>query len=245
MSKHPTDGAEFDAFAPGYNAGMEDPLKRLIGPSADVFLDYKASWLMDFLQKQQPAAPSPLDFLDFGCGTGGFLRSLQSMGFNAAFQGCDISAKMLEEAVRTWDRSKPIPQLHHTESGQWPFSPCSFDIVTACCVYHHIPPPERLETMRALWRALKPGGWFVIFEHNPWNPVTRWMVSRCPIDENAILLSASECTALVKEAGFAQVSQTFLLFMPPRFRSLWRYERLFGKVPLGGQYAIVARKAED
>lgn len=234
--------AEFDAFAPGYNAGMEDPLKRLIGPSADIFLEYKARWLMDFLKKQVPQRQSPWEFLDFGCGTGGFLRSMQSLGFNAAFQGCDISCKMLEEAVRTWSRSQPVPRLHHTESGQWPFAPASFDVVSACCVYHHIPPVERLETMRALFRAIKPGGWLVVFEHNPWNPVTRWMVSRCPIDENAVLLSASECAGLVKEAGFENVQQAFLLFLPPRFRRLWKYERHLEKLPMGGQYAIVAQK---
>ena len=167
------------------------------------------------------------------------------MGFPANFQGCDISAKMLDEAVRIWDRSQPIPRLHHTAPGHWPFPPASFEVISACCVFHHISPSEWLDTACTLFRTLRPGGRLFIFEHNPWNPLTRWMVSRCPIDENAILLSANRCTSLLKEAGFEEIRRKFLLFLPPRFRRVWKYERLLGRVPLGGQYVVVAQKADD
>ena len=40
--------------------------------------------------------------------------------------------------------------------------------------------------------VLKPGGRLYVFEHNPRNPLVRYVIARTPIDENAILLDARE-----------------------------------------------------
>ncbi|HEX4147586.1 MAG TPA: hypothetical protein VHY20_01305, partial [Pirellulales bacterium] len=39
-------GAEFDQYAAGYGAGMENPLKQLAGNSAEEFIDVKVRWLL-------------------------------------------------------------------------------------------------------------------------------------------------------------------------------------------------------
>jgi len=46
------------------------------------------------------------------------------------------------------------------------------------------------------------GGHVVVFEHNPLNPVTRFVVARTPIDPNAILLRAAEVMRGLSGAGF-------------------------------------------
>lgn len=54
--------AELDAFALGYDAGSRDPVKRIVGGSADTFLEHKADWLL----RNVPVSGR---LLDFGCGT--------------------------------------------------------------------------------------------------------------------------------------------------------------------------------
>jgi hypothetical protein len=51
----PPVAAEFDAHAPGYAAGMENPLKALLGDSAEQFVALKLRWLVRRC-RQRPAA---------------------------------------------------------------------------------------------------------------------------------------------------------------------------------------------
>src|SRR2546430_2672998 len=117
--------AEFDAFAPDYDAGMGDPLKRLLGGSADVVLEHKADWLV--------RKPSPVGRLvAFGCGEAGFLRALRQSGAPLELVGCDVSAGMLAAARERWDAGPP-PALHAVPPGPLPFADAEFDLVTATC----------------------------------------------------------------------------------------------------------------
>src|SRR5919197_200798 len=185
--------AEFDAFAPDYDAGMGDRLKRLLGGSAEVFFEHKADWLLRNL------APTGR-LLDFGCGTGEFLRALRRSRAPLELVGCDVSAGMLATARRRWDAG-PLPALHAVAAGRLPFADAEFDVVTVMCVFHHVPPAERPGIVRELLRVLRPGGVVAVFEHNPWNPITRWIVRRAFIDANVELLSAPQCARLLSQAG--------------------------------------------
>jgi SAM-dependent methyltransferase len=64
-----------------------------------------------------------------------------------------------------------------------------FDLVIVSCVFHHIPPQDRQMAIRHCCSRLKEGGRFIIFEHNPINPVMRHLVKNCPFDVDAVLLS--------------------------------------------------------
>jgi SAM-dependent methyltransferase len=231
----PHQPAEFDAFAPGYDAGMSDPVKRLVGGSADTFLEHKAAWLLRHL-------PVAGRLLDFGCGTGGFLRALGRRGAPAELVGCDVASGMIEEARRRWEGG-PLPDLRAVAPGALPFADAEFDLVTAVCVLHHIAPAERPAIARELLRVVRPGGAVVIFEHNPRNPLTRWMVARAPIDAHAVLLRAEECDRLLRGGGAAACRTEYLLFFPPTIAPLTHLERLLGRVPLGGQYVTVGTRA--
>ena len=226
--------AEFDAFARHYDAGMGDPVKRLVGGTADTFLEHKADWLLRNL-------PVTGRLLDFGCGTGGFLRALQRRGAPVELVGCDVAAGMLDEARRQWGTG-PVPALYVLPPGPLPFADGEFDVVLATCVLHHVPAAKQLGVARELLRVARPGGLVVVFEHNPANPVTRWIVRRAPIDKNAVLLSAPACRRLLLQAGAAGCRTAYILFFPPRLQRLWRLERFLGWLPLGGQYASAAIK---
>ena len=82
-----------------------------------------------------------------------------------------------------------------------------------------------------------------MIEHNPFNPVTRLIVSRTPVDADAILLRASEARRLAAGAGLTALELDYFLYFP---QALYRYlgpmEALLAKMPLGGQYALFSRK---
>jgi SAM-dependent methyltransferase len=243
-SAPPPAGAEFDAYAPGYAAGMEDPIKRLMGGEFDAFIDLKARWLLRDLARRPLRSADRLSaaaLLDFGCGTGELLQCLRRHDFPGELRGCDVSAGMLAEAARRW-RDGPPPALHVVGTGDLPFAPASLDLVTVCCVLHHIPPAEHAAVFARLARLLKPAGRLVVFEHNTHNPVTRHIVRKAPIDRNAILVSAAAVRAGLAAAGLIDLRTRYILFFPPRFRRLGRAEALLGWLPLGGQYVVVGEK---
>ena len=233
----PAPRAEFDAFAAGYDGGIGDPLKRLAGKSVDTFFEHKVDWL---LRNLSPTGR----LLDFGCGTGIFLRTLRRSGAPLELFGCDISAGMVDAARAGWNAGA-VPVLQAVAPGPLPLADAQFDVVTSVCVLHHIEPAARLGAIRELIRVLKPGGRLVVFEHNPFNPATRWLVARAPIDANAQLLPAAGCARLLSLSGAEHARTDYVLFFPPRLRRLWSLERFLARVPLGGQYVVVGRKPQE
>ena len=75
-----------------------------------------------------------------------------------------------------------------------------FDLVIASCVFHHIPPQDQQMAIRYCYSRLKQGGHFIIFEHNPVNPVTRHLVKNCPFDADAVLLGMRETVERMRNA---------------------------------------------
>jgi len=116
----------------------------------------------------------------------------------------------------------------------WPEA-AAFDGIVVTAAVSQIPPP--------LLEQLKPGGRMFIFEHNPYNPVTRLIVSRTPVDADAILLRASETRGLLQAAGFDLDHQQYFLYFPERvYQKLARVEAALRRLPLGGQYAVFATR---
>ncbi len=235
--------APFDAFAPGYSGGLEDPIKGLLAGDPLAYLRVKVDLFLDDLDRSQPAVWRQPDrrYLDFGCGTGDFMHLLSTRGTRWAMFGCDASGAMLDEARKRWPQTCSAHNLWQiTQPDQIPAH--RFDVATAICVLHHIPPAEWETYLTALFHGLRPGGRLYVFEHNPINPVTQIMVSRAPIDRDAVLLWPFSTVRLLRRVGFQVKKLFFFLYIPPRFSKLLKFERWLSRIPLGGQYMIVAEK---
>jgi hypothetical protein len=87
-----------------------------------------------------------------------------------------------------------------------------------------------------------PGGMFALWENNPWNPGTRYIMSRVPFDKDAITMTPPETRRLLRNAGFEIVRTDFLFLFPHLLRALRPLERVLAPLPLGGQYLVLARK---
>ncbi|MEO8659460.1 MAG: class I SAM-dependent methyltransferase [Bryobacteraceae bacterium] len=198
----------------------------------EYFHSRKLDVLLGFLGKQGLRSES-LRWLDLGCGTGELLR-LGKAAFSEAW-GCDVSEESLKQCndlpVRVQDRMDRLP-----------FDRESFDVVTAACVYHHVEPSQRERLTKTAYEVLRPGGVFCIFEHNPWNPVTKMIVNRSPVDVNAILLSATEAETLMRAAAFEMLTTQYFLFVPEFAKGIVVVESLLGSLPLGGQYAVFGKR---
>jgi SAM-dependent methyltransferase len=232
--------AEFDDYAAEYEGGLDNPVKRMMGNSPDQFIAVKTRWLM---RREPKLRTGGLAVLDYGCGVGSLMRVLVNEGARADFTGCDISTGMLRQVEKRWPKAlgKP-PVLAPQQGARTPFADGQFDIVTVSAVLHHVPVEERPAVYAELGRVLKPGGRLYVFEHNPRNPLVRYVIARTPIDQNAILLDESEVRHGLLDAARYDLDTDYLMFMPPGMVFLRPVDRALTWLPLGAQYVVVARK---
>jgi SAM-dependent methyltransferase len=237
--------AEFDRHAATYDGGLDHPIKRLLGSSAEQFIAVKARWLLRREKGLRPGNTKGggLRLLDYGCGAGDLMRVLAGLGAQASFTGCDVSTGMLAEAATRWPAHLgPAPALASQDGARTPFADGLFDVATISAVLHHVPLAERPAVYAELGRVLKPGGRLYVFEHNPRNPLVRRVVANTPIDENAILLDAREVQEGLLGSGRYELETDYLMFMPPGIGWLRFVDRTLAWLPLGAQYAVAARK---
>lgn len=180
-----------------------------------------------------------LSFLDLGCGKGELISLLRD-NFGRVV-GCDPSEGMLEAGDLI---SKRVDIRVQSDAHKIPFDRAEFDFVTAVCVLHHVPISMRAILMKEVQRVLKPGGTFAVIEHNPYNPITRLIVSRTPVDADAMLLRPAETRRLLGDAGLIIDEHRYFLYLPELlYRRFGRLEDVFARIPLGGQYVIFGHSA--
>ena len=109
-------------------------------------------------------------------------------------------------------------------------------------VFHHIPPDRRPGAVRSVIESLRPGGLFAFWENNPWNPGTRYIMSKIPFDREAITLTPPEARDLLKSSGFEILHVNFQFIFPKILGALRFIEARLTSLPLGAQYQILCRK---
>ncbi len=179
----------------------------------------------------------PRTLLDFGCGTGSTTPLFLSILDVANVTGVDVSRGLLEKArvEHTSPAATFAFQTEYRPSGQ-------VDLAFTNGVFHHIPPAERHEALDYVARSLRSGGIFAFWENNPWNPGTRFLMSRIPFDRDAITIAPREARHLLRNAGFEILRTDYLFFFPRMLRWLRPLERMLVIIPLGAQYLVLARK---
>jgi SAM-dependent methyltransferase len=223
------DKVDFDAYTSDYNRLLKEGT-QFFSPNEAYFAAYKVEEVRRVLHE------SVQRILEFGCGIGRNIPFLQRAFPDAEIVGTDVSEASLEQAA-----TENPHQAFHVESPA--LSLGHFDLIFVAGVYHHIAPPERTAVTRLLRNRLKPAGSLCVFEHNPYNPVTRRIVKNCPYDADAVLLKPSELKDLLRGAGLQNAARRYCLFVPPRLGALRAIERLLTWLPLGGQYWVHARAA--
>ena len=224
---------EFDQYATAYTDLLRDPIRDRFASSSQFFHRRKLALIFDFFRRQNIASEKA-SWLDVGCGRGDLL-DLGASRFRRAV-GCDPSARMTEACAS----AEVFMQTSPTEL---PSPDSSFDFVTAACVYHHVPRESRLALTTSIYRVLKPNGIFCMLEHNPWNPITQLIVKRCPVDQDADLLTASRAARTMRASNFDVLETSYFLYVPESaFTRFGQLETSLRRWPLGGQFAVFGRK---
>jgi SAM-dependent methyltransferase len=224
---------QFDQHADTYDIELNQAL-AVSGEDKHHFAAERVSWLKRCVQRLRE---QPSSAIDYGCGVGDTSALLDKVFNLDLVVGLDVSLRSLDRA-----------RLQHGSDR------CSFlgfddyiphaniDMVYCNGVFHHISPIERGASLEYIWRCLRPGGLFALWENNPWNPGTRYVMSQCSFDRDAIMISPLEAARLLRAQGFRVISIHYL-FLFPRFLKLFRFlEPYVSRLPLGAQYQIFCRK---
>lgn len=226
------DAAEFDSHAESYDEDLQHSLK-VTGEDKNYFCRGRIQWLGRRLLASGWRADA---VLDFGCGTGSATPFVYEFLGATHLVGADVSAASLERARREFGSER----AHFQDTLSLPES--SVDVAFCNGVFHHIPPDERQACLQQVHASLRPGGIFALFENNPWNPATRYVMSRCVFDRDAITLAPPESRRRMREAGFEILETRYLFIFPAPLKALRFLEAPLSAVPLGGQYVVLGRK---
>ncbi len=225
---------EFDEFAVNYRKIHTDNIK-LSGADSFYFAEMRVKKLFEFEEKQT------LKLLDFGCGDGASELFFSKYFSNWFITGIDVSKKSIDEAVE-----KNIPntifeifnglEINETDD--------SFDIVFIAGVLHHVNFSLHNILLKEIYRILKKGGRLYLFEHNPLNPLTKYLVNTCVFDKDAKLLYNSYTKKILTNGQFIVTNNFFFIFFPiiSFFKKIIWLEKYLKWLPLGGKYFIRAVK---
>lgn len=215
---------KFDDYAEEYGRLLEDSIQSS-GESHAYFHAYKVDCI------RRLGLDPTLPLLDFGCGVGSLTEHLASAFGNVA--GYDPSRKSLELA------RKRLPQITFYEDTQQ-LDDGRFGAAVLSGVLHHVRPAERRDLLAMVRKKLAPGGKLIVFEHNPWNPLTRRAVQACAFDDDAILLWPWELRRLSRASGYRDVQLEYIVFFPHWLARLRPIEPRLRWLFLGAQTMTVA-----
>jgi trans-aconitate methyltransferase len=224
---------DFDHYSSDYDTILAKGLS-ISGEDKHYFARGRVAWLAQCLEKIRMRAES---LIDYGCGIGTSTPLFFELLGVEQFIGLDSSVMSLEVARKAYHLERA--NFFHPDKYQ-PVG--EIDIGFCNGVFHNIPPKERASTIKYLHRCLRPGGILALWENNPWNPGTRYVMNRIPFDRDAVMLSSIEMRRIVKECGFELLRTDFLFIFPRTLRFLRWTEPLLSRLPLGGQYQVLCRK---
>jgi SAM-dependent methyltransferase len=223
----------FDAYASEYDSALAEGLS-VSGESKDFFAQGRVEHLAGRLRELQFRTSS---VMDFGCGTGTNTPFLLKLNGVTSLLGVDVSESSLNIARRTiTDQRAAFSVLD-----QYRPDGC-YDLVFTNGVFHHIPPADRAAAIDTIFRALRPGGLLAFWENNPWNPGTRYVMSRIPFDRDAITMSAREAQGMIRNGGLEVLRTDFLFIFPKVLGFLRTLEPSLTRFPFGAQYQLLCRK---
>jgi len=224
----------FDQYSQSYNQVVQNAIS-FAHQDVSFFTEVKAHILLEQLTATG-LEPSQLNLLDVGCGIGNTDAWLIPHVHRVT--GIDIST----EEIRTATIKHPRGVYRAFDGQHIPFPDDSHDVAFAICVFHHVPPLQWESLLNEMRRVVRPGGYVMIFEHNPWNPLSRLAVFRCPFDKGVTLLTHSHLKKLYRLVQLDIKRSPYILFFPWRGR-FWRaVEAWLSWLPLGAQYVVIGKK---
>ncbi|MEP0870839.1 class I SAM-dependent methyltransferase [Trichocoleus desertorum AS-A10] len=109
----------------------------------------------------------PKDILDLGCSVGMSTFALQETYPNAKVTGLELSPYFLTVARYKAQKRQLQISWVHAKAEETGLPTASFDLVSACLVFHELPQSAAIAIFQEVRRILRPGGHFTIMDMNP------------------------------------------------------------------------------
>lgn len=176
------------------------------------------------------------DIIDLGCGDGGFVHFLKSMGFENSI-GIDISRERVEAALKLGIKGVMHADLREFLSGKQR----AYDAVFARDVIEHFAKEEVIEVFEAVRDALKPDGLFVIQTPNGESPLSGRL--RYGDFTHEVIFTRTSLNQTLRAAGFGETGFYPAGPVPKGIKSAVRYVlwkaieallRFYNAVEMGG-----------
>lgn len=228
-----THPARFDSYAEGYDSALNRALAAS-GEEKDFYARGRVQFLAESLER---VGERPGRMMDYACGIGSTTPLFLGLLGVSHVIGLDVSSRALEVATRTYGSTRAtfLRPDEYRPAGD-------LDLVYCNGAFHHIPVMERGAVVAYMARVLRPGGVLALWENNPFNPGTRFIMSRCEFDADAVLASPAGLRRLLVKSGF-RIERTDFLFVFPRLLGWLRpLEKALSRLPFGGQYQVLARR---
>lgn len=225
---------DFNAFADNYREIHTQNL-QISGADSFYFAELKVKLL------RHAEKDLPLQVLDIGCGDGATEFFMQHIFPQWKILAIDVS----EESIRVAGEKNLSNTVFSVYDGvHIPVADLSADIVFIAGVFHHVSFEIHAPLVKEITRVLRAGGRLYFFEHNPINPLTRYLVNTCVFDKDARLLKSGYAEQLFTKASLVGIRKKFIIFFPRKgiFSKLIFLEKYLQWLPLGGQYFISAQK---
>ena len=157
--------------------------------------------------------------LDVGCGTGSLaIAAKGKAGPDGEVHGIDAAPEMIEVARQKAARKGVDVGFHVGLIEEIPFPDGHFDLALNTFVLHHLPHDLKRKGFAEIRRVLKPGGRFVAADLAPRSDSLIGHILSAVIGHHMIHTDVAELTAMMEDAGFAEVEEvktkhTQLLFV--------------------------------
>ena len=228
----------FDQYGDNYKEVVQRSID-FVGLQYDFFVKAKTRIIKQLAAAKCLDRAAGTSLLDVGCGVGGLHGALA--GTFKRICGVDVSEKSIEVARER----NPRFEYRVMTGNNIPYPAGVFEMATAINVLHHVDPTSWQLVLLELKRVVRPNGLVCVIEHNPFNPLTRLAVLRCPFDKDAHLLRAAQARRLLEGAGLTNVRSSHFLLTPFSSGAAHRVEQWFGRLPVGAQYVATGERPID
>jgi SAM-dependent methyltransferase len=218
----------FDQYSNDYKHYINDSIDKF-----DKNLSYYHQSKIEITKNR--AIRNPKNILDFGCGVGTMIPYMKK--------------KFKKSKIYAFDESKDSLKFLKK---RYPFVSClkkingniKFDLIFLSGVIHHIDRSIRKRILKKIYLSLKPKGKLIIFEHNPYNPLTNIVVKNCEFDRDAQLIKRKELINICENVSFVVDDSAYVYFFPTSMKKFKVLEKYLEWFFLGAQYFCIFKKNE-
>jgi len=217
---------DFDDFAEKYKDYLSDSLKSI---------DSNASYYHEAKVKitKREIGFDPETILDFGSGIGMITKYLYRYFPDCALFAYDNSEKSLNYLASKFPKTNCLNNLNISQK---------FDLIFVSNVIHHVKNPDRDDFLTKIRSLLNDEGRIIIFEHNPYNPITLKIVANCDFDTDAELIKKKKLINLCKKNKLNLINSGYIHFFPSQLKYFFSLEKYLKWFFLGAQYFCIFKK---